>query len=719
MSETVISAPASSWSSRVPHRSVALARLRGRRLELVFATFLYLGFACYLTWPLVTNLSSSLYGGPGDPYGTIAFFRTVVAHHYDPFLPGTIHQFGAPTGIPIPWSRDLASAPETLTLYLLTVLFGAIGMYGVYTLAGYTLTGVATFLLARRLTANAWAALIAGWAYAFYPFAAINGQDHVDYVHGWLFVLAVWRMVELMWDPTRRNGLLAGMAVALCMWWSPYFILFGGVTYAVVTAVALLRAWRGGTLRQALGPQLAAAIVVLVFMAAVGALASAGGGEAAGVRTHTAAELSAYSARPAEYLLPDVQSPLLGHVTRPYLARYPQEGSGNENTLYLGITVLLLALVAVVAAARHRVARRLGGVVLALALLAAVAAITSMPPEARILGVAIVLPLHFIADVTTTWRVYSRFVIVVMLAVTLLATVGLDVLTRGRGRWVRIGLMTLATVAIPLDLWDPQSGVTAEIAVPGIYRTLARQPAGAVAEYPFANPYYTDIFFQGVFNKPMLNGYQAYSFQERAALAVNQLDDPATAGRLATLGVRYVLVDAEPPSWNWPLTGRPGRGFRMITHEPYADLYLVTARPSPALAAAGEGFGENEVFKGVGGVAILEHASGTIDLVGRCTACDGVLSMMLLGHERHEVRILNGRGRVLSSGAFTGSATATIRLQFSRHTSVRLVVTPAPRPTEDLGSIQRKDIGVTDLEFTELRGISRHAPAGSRQAERR
>jgi hypothetical protein len=707
VNQTVIGALASrpAWSSNFPGRLAALAQARRRQIELVLATVLYLGFACYLTWPAVTELAHGIYGAPGDPYGGMAFYREIVEHHYNPFLPGTMSQFGAPAGIPIPWPRDLASAPTVLTLYLLTSLFGAIAAWNLYVLAGYTLTGVATFLLARRLTGNTWAALIAGWAFAFYPFAGINGRGHPENMQGWVFVLALWRVMELAWHPTRRNGLLAGLAVTLCMWWSPYFILFGGLMYAAATVAALLVAWRNGRLRPTLRPQLLAALIVCVFAAGLGALSTVSEGEVLGVRTHTLGELYLFAAHPLQYVLPDVKSPVFGGDAAPYMERYLYDGSGIEDTLYIGITVILLALVAFAAFVRRRIAPRLSQAVLMLSLIALVAVVTSMPPEMQILGTSVPFPSHFIAKVTTTWRVYSRIVIVVMLAFTLLAAIGLEVLTRGRSRRVRIGVLSLATVAIPLDLWAPQHGNVDKIPMPKIYRTLAHQPAGLVSEYPLAAASfntYSDIFYQSDYGKPLTGGYQEGSFQERLAFSLAELSNPATAPRLATLGVRYVLLDATPASWAaWPAAGEPGAGFRLLAREPYASLYLVTARPqSPALVAAGAGFGAT-LPTSAGPVNWLEHASGTINLVGTCTSCNGVLSMTLAPYAQpHRVTILDDRGRVLGGGTVGNAVRAAIPLHFSRHTAIRLVATPGPQRVSPLEGSPSVSVEVADLEFT-------------------
>jgi hypothetical protein len=705
MSMTIVYVEVGSRSrqSRLRKLLPSFTELRRAYIEVALACVLYLGFACYLTWPLITNLSHSIYGAPGDPYGTMAFFGNLVAHHQNPFLPGTVTQFAAPEGLQIPWTRDIASAPGTLSLYLLTTGFGEVAAYGLYTLAGYTLTGVATFLLARRLTKNTWVSLIAGWAYAFYPFAAINGQSHLDFTQGWVLTLALWRMVELMWSPTLRNGLFAGLAVALGMWWSPYFILFVGVVYVAMTAATVLLKWRKGNLRSTLRPLIVPGAIVLVFFAFLGALSTLKVAQEIGVRSHSVSELDAYAARPLEYLLPDVQSPLFGSSTRGYLKTLPFHGSGPETTLYVGVTLILLGLLAFAYLLRRRLSLRSGSAVLALWFIAFAAILTSFPPEAHILGSSVPLPSHFISQLTTTWRVYSRFVMVVMLAFTLLAAMGLDALTRGRESWTKITILSLASLVIPLDLWAPQHGHVTRISAPNIYRVLARQPPGLVAEYPLApadTNLNADIFYQRVYHKPILGGYQEGSVQEGRAYSLTLLSMPWSASRLATLGVRYVLLDASPSTWGWQASGKPGIGFRLIASEPFASLYLVAARPrNPALATTSEGF-LRAGFTASGPVTWLEQTSGKIDLIGLCTSCEGTLSMTLESiAQPRTVTILDSPGHVLEQLVLSKSTPVRIPLRFSRHTSLTLKATPGPQPYNEEEGSPSVSVRVSNLEF--------------------
>jgi hypothetical protein len=680
-------------------RLLALVRPYRWPLELALALAIYLGSACYFTWPLVTHLSHIFYGAPGDPYGTMSFYRELVAHHHNPFLPGTITQFGAPEGQPIPWTRDLASMPGVLAQYLLTAAFGAIAANGLYALLGYTLTGLVTYLFVRRLTGNAWAALIAGWAFAFYPYAIVNGHGHGDNIQGWVLVLGVWRMVELMKRPSRRNAILAGLAVAFGMWWSAYFILLGGVTYVAAVVASLAVALRAGRLRETLGPQAITASIVIVFLGFLGVLATGPGGNSVGVRVNGVQEFNTYAARPLEYILPDAQSPLFGADTAHYLATHRHGSNKSESTLYVGITVILLALVAFWACVRRKLTPSLGGAVLLLAVISVAALITSAPPEVRFLGVAVPFPSHFISRLTSTWRVYARFVIVVMLGLSVLAGVGLHVLTRGRVWWVQIAILLCASMAVPLDLWGRLGRRTHTTETPGVYEALAREPSGLVAEYPLTPAgysLYAELFFQSAYGKPLINGYLEGTAEERRALSLADLEDPTTGPRLAALGVRYVILESAPPPYGLASPGKPGRGFRLLYQEPYANLYLVTAKPAGlALPAVGEGFAANEATS-QGAFNWLEQPSGTIEIAGGCEQCRGVLTMTLIPFAKPRTAVIStAGGRVLVRQAVTGPTQVAVPLDFARRTSVRLATTPGPQSiSKTTGSPDSRSVSV-------------------------
>lgn len=694
------------------------AEARARCGWLFVAGLLYLAFAVFLTWPMAAHLSSTLYSQnpPGDPIGSLTNFRDIVIDHQIPFFPGTLHQLGWPEGQPIPWVRNIASAPGVLVQWLLTLLFGGVGGLALFTLLGYVSTGVAMFAFMRRLTGSYWVSLLCGWAYAFYPFAAWNGLGHTSYIFGSLMVLALWRMVELQWSPTGRNATLAALSSGLAMWFTPYFILMWGVGFATCVVVSLVIAWRDRVLAAMVRLQACAVAAVVVFLGVLAALSLDGAGAGGPVlNTNGIAEFNAYSARIAEYLLPDAQNPIVGHDTAHYLAAHIHGSNPVEATLYVGITTLLLSLVAVVAVLRRRITGPLARAAVMAALVGLVAAWFSAPPQGTIGGVTIDFPSHFVMIATSTWRVYSRFVVVVMLGVVTLAGIGLDHLARGRRRELRWAVLAVASVLVVLDLWArlPQAQHAYRTATPPVYRNLAREPGkGLVAEYPLVpngDSFYWDQYYQSIYRKPAINGYDTDTVGEHRALSLAQLSLPTTPARLAALGVKWIVLEKSPPAYGLPSPGLPTRGVKKIQSDWWATLFEVTARPSgPALPAVGPQFGADEA--GAGGVISnwLEQPTGTITLAGRCMGCRGILSMKLTSFAQPRMVTISGNGHVLWRRRVAKPVTVRIPLTYPTYRNLRISADPGPQSVAaTIGGADDRSVSVyvTDLQFGFL---SRH-----------
>jgi hypothetical protein len=516
--------------------------LRSARGQASLATLFYAAFAVYLTWPLVVDLNSRIFGvEPGDPMGSIAIFRELVDERINPFAPGTFTDFNAPRGVPVDWSLNVASFPSTALLYVLSLVFGPVAAWGLFALMGFVASALSMFLLVRRYTREPWVAFVLGWAFGFYPFAVLTAHS-VHFVHGWVFVLLGWRMVELAARPTARNGLFAGAAAILAMSWTPYFILFAGVCYATFVAVDLLNALVRGRPRAHARAHAVSGVLVLPFLAALGALWSAGRPVNV-VAEVGVASVSKYAARPIEYVLPPAEHPILGSRSGPIIER-SVEPLGAVYPLYLGVSVLALALAAAFIGLRRR-----SIIPITFAVVALVAVALSLPPQVDVSGHLLTFPSSFVSDLIGTWRIYARFVIVVMFAVCFLAGLGAAFLFEGRSGAVRTALLAGMAVVVPIDLWVTPPVRTTAIVDPPIYRVLEEQPPGLVAEYPMRPADqagdYSYLFHQHLHGKPIVNGFPRRSAAEGRALQLSRLDEPSTASGLASLGVKYVVLQHE------------------------------------------------------------------------------------------------------------------------------------------------------------------------------
>ena len=196
---------------------------------------------------------------------------------------------------------------------------------------------------------------------------------------------------------------------------------------------------------------------------------------------------------------------------------------------------------------------------------------------------------------TGAWRVYARFVMVVMLAVSVLAAIGLHRLVRGRTLLVQALVLIVVSVVVVLDLRVRPVG-TNTLVIPPIYEQLKKLPDGLVVEYPLeaaGHGDYSAEFFQDFHGKPILNGFDSETLSEFRALRLDKLSRPVTPGRLRMVGVRYVVLTHVPVEGGVTRPGRPGKGLRLIMDGKYASLYSVRGEaaaardPRPRLQPAG------------------------------------------------------------------------------------------------------------------------------------
>src|SRR6185437_12026792 len=81
-----------------------LAFAQDRSGQVLFAALVYLGYAIFLTWPLVLHMHSQVFGASGnDQFSFLAFVRELSQHGNTPFTPTTLHSFAAPEGLANDW----------------------------------------------------------------------------------------------------------------------------------------------------------------------------------------------------------------------------------------------------------------------------------------------------------------------------------------------------------------------------------------------------------------------------------------------------------------------------------------------------------------------------------------------------------------------------------------------------------------------------------------
>lgn len=679
-------------------------------VQTLLVGLLYAGYAIFLTWPLARDPVGHRSGASlaGDLAGSVADIGYLAAHHIFPFAPATLHLLNAPQGLTQPWVLNIASLPGTLLFDGLGFAFGAVAGSAVVLWLSYVLSGLSMFWLTRRLFGSSAAAALAGFAFAFYPFAADKLNGHVVYVNGWVLVLAVWRMLETINRPNARNALLAGAASALAMWFTPYFILIVGVGWATLVVVGTVMRGLRGERWAGLKAGTVSAVPILALFGGLGVLAALAGGAAAGSgRTQGIHELYVYSARPLEWILPDRHSLLFAGLTGGFLTHHLHGSNFGENSLYLGLSVLALAagglsLVFSAFRARGREAARDPAIVAACAgaALAVVAAWFSLEPTVRVLGVPFPTPSLIVFLFTSTWRVYARFVELLELGLCLLLAFAVARLLARRGARWRVALIALLAVVLVVDLWARPPKRVVSVAPPAEYVWLRDHPGGIVADYPLQRadvPGYLPLFWQLTHRHPVLQGYTAGSEDELSKLTLSELREPTTAPGLAALGVRYVIVHPGMIGIT-PATIRAGH-YTVVYRSATGSVWRVGARPAATRVAPLDGFSFLEGAPG------REYhwltGNGVLGVYVRgCRRCSATLHFTTRSQGGVRTLVVAQGGRILARRRIPDGREETMTVPgiTLRRGHARLVLRTSPGPSVYQAPADGRTVSVTVRE---------------------
>ena len=668
---------------------------RGHKGFVVVVFISCLVAAVVFTWPFAIHPGSTITGPTGDLTGAAGWFQLWVDHHQDPFLPGHMSEVNAPAGRPMPWALNDAGIVSTAPVYALTWLVGGVAAYGILVLLGYALSGASMAALVLRCGGSRAAALLAGAALAICPYMRLR-QQWPQLMQLWLLVLLAWALLNLTETPSVRKGLLAGGAASLAALWTPYFVLLAAVVFVFGLAYGGLE-WtaRRGDLRRfapggaaALGPFLAAGL----YLWLLGHASLEGSGEI----LQGTEQLTKSAARPYEYLVPSASNPFVGGAARSFRLRHLHGASSDlvDSTIYVGIVILLLALVGFVVARR----RTATGLMLAIVTGGFLA---SLPPHVTILGVRVEMLSGLIHQyINPSWRIYSRLGANVMIGLCVVAGLGATYLQRRiRNPRTAVGVVALIGIGALLDLWTQPAISSTRIEVPAAYRLLAQLPSGATAEYPLRRADlsldYWDVFYAHFTHDPIFGGYARNTLDERAKMNLGRLTK-TSAIELASYGVRYVVVRPRAPLAPVP-PGMPGDGFAPVLTGRDVDLYRVTAT-GYASADFERGFYGTELWKGL--PRRWMTTAGRVELTNPNSnpTTFRFSGLAFAAHTSRTIRVRLGHRELASFGVAT-SETAwsfVVRLRPGR-TELTLVASP---PAAELGAADPRRASIYISDFT-------------------
>jgi hypothetical protein len=392
-------------------------------------------------------------------------------------------------------------------------------------LGAIALSGAAMFALVRYLTGSRGAGLLAGMIFAFAPYR-FDHFMHMELQWTMWMPLAFLALHRALDTGGIGRGLLVGLMVSLQMLSSIYYGVFL-TTLVTICGVLLLIADRRTSLRVAVVPLLAGAALAAVICTAY-AIPYLQTRDAVGERSED--QIVALSARPSSYLVATPTNWLYGRM-------FQARGRG-ERRLFPGLLAVLLAVVGLLL--RTPSARV---IVYLLAL------ILAFEMSLGLSGYAYRF-FHEYAVVYRGLRAPARLGIFVVMFLAVLAGYGyasiaqtLPVAHR------RLVLASLSAVLIleyhvRLDLTTYPNSATE------VYRYLAQQPRGVVAEFPvprvdaLPGPDGEYAYMSTFHWFPLVNGYSGvYPASYLARLErLRSFPSSTSLMQLHHDGVRYVIL---------------------------------------------------------------------------------------------------------------------------------------------------------------------------------
>ncbi len=511
------------------------APIRWKHAHWAGVALFYAAFAIIQTWPLLPNINNSIDEHSAWPYDSWTFLwnfwwvkHAIIDLHTNPYHTDLVY---FPNGSDL-YLHTLALMNGVLNIPLQVVTANEILAWNVQALASFVASGLAMYAVSYRVNHNRWGSLLSGYVFAFMPFVftkLVGIQAHLFTV--WPIPLFLLFLLRLQESGRLREAVGAGICWAFIAynaleygaWTGMLFALFA--VYWSITYLRdrdrdrLIALWRGGV------------VVAIVFFALTLPMLVPTVRAIYREDDSLSGQDEYFSADLLGFVTP---SPLWGPGTSPVLPRPDRSPIGGwENTVFMGITPLLLASVALLRVPKEP--RRLLfwlGVFLIFGTLALGPYLyIDDSKDISILGVSFSVPLPYqLYDklpAVGVGRVPARMIVFAFLGIAILAGAGLtSLLSRLRGGHGRLvpaaALVVLALVVV--EFWNPPMEVT-QIREPAVFGQIRDDPGDfVVLDVPwgrltgrtgvgFQSGGAMSMFYQRLHEKAAFGGYLSRAAQ--------------------------------------------------------------------------------------------------------------------------------------------------------------------------------------------------------------
>ena len=311
-----------------------------RRREAVFAAIFFLAVTVLMTWPQAAHLDDAL----TDLWDAKLNARILQWDYHqtlhDPFRLYQLNFFHP--------SRDVLAFSENLwgvSLFgfpLLAAGVSPLANYNVLLLLGMFLSALAAWALAREITGDPIASVVAGLVFAFVPWR-FSQLPHMQFQWAPFLCLTLLFLLRYLDGGRRSDQVLFAVAFAWNALCNVHYAFFGGILVAVTLVVAMLQG--RGDRRRWIGALVAAVVGALVFLPF--ALPYREANALYGMKRYWG-EVLVFSGRWTDFLSAGMRNRIYGPLTRSWRA--------PEGDFFPGIVPALLGVFALWRLPRARAA---------------------------------------------------------------------------------------------------------------------------------------------------------------------------------------------------------------------------------------------------------------------------------------------------------------------------------------------------------------------------
>jgi hypothetical protein len=555
-------------------RLLAVARSRlesDARVRYVAVSALLAALTIVFTWPLLAHFGSGVLGAPGDVPNGIRVWWSLAEQHGNPFTTARDLLINAPEGVSVNRAVYIGNGLFQGFWWFGGLTIGWVAAYNLFDLLVFVASGIAAFVLFDRLRFGVWPALFGAYVFTFNPNHIEKMYSSAPLAATGVLPLVLVALFVRRRSPTGRNAIFVGLALLAAFYLNSYLGLFAVWMAGVFIAVEIALPAGAVRRRDVIRSYYFTAVTLVLGLGPVAWSWASNVATVQGVAATRTAPFTGGFASPQLFLLPGPRNPVLGGPMRSWLHGH----LAWEGTMFFGYTTLILAVVGVVVALVRRRSGNLDRERFFYVVFAVTLVVTSiwaaLPPSIDVLGLHLPVLQEVLTRVTTLFRVFARFGVLIGLGVIMLAVFALASVSRtmlGRGVCVAALVLVAFELYVPrpdvvsvhhdlVGITTPQIGqslsgtpVLLSLADPPSYVSwLEEHPGGIVADYPspaapdgrweWKNDYYQTTHHHPLWQTTSTSDSAQDSNGTRAAAV--DLDAPATPSVLDAAGVRYVI----------------------------------------------------------------------------------------------------------------------------------------------------------------------------------